>query len=223
MAPEAPLDDEHLATLRERMVREQIEARGVTDRRVLEAMRRVPRHLFVPPEYRDAAYSDGPLPIGHGQTISQPYIVAYMTALLHLKGDEKVLEIGTGSGYQAAVLAHLAREVHTVERIPALAERAAALLRRLGLTNVTVHQGDGSLGLPAFAPYDAILVTAAAPRVPPSLLDQLADGGRLVIPVGSHGLQHLERWRRVGDALRRQILDPVAFVPLIGEEGWGED
>lgn len=222
MASKDLFDDEHLATLRERMVREQIEARGVTDRRVLEAMRRVPRHLFMPPEYRDAAYSDGPLPIGHGQTISQPYIVAYMTALLHLKGDEKVLEIGTGSGYQAAVLAHLAREVHTVERIPALADRAEGLLRRLGLTNVTVHRGDGTLGLPEFAPYDAILVTAAAPKVPQSLLDQLADGGRLVIPVGSHGVQYLERWRRLGEEFRRQVLDAVAFVPLIGQEGWGE-
>ena len=125
-------DDEHFAVLRERMVREQIEARGVTDPRVLDAMRRVPRHLFVPPDYRDLAYSDGPLPIGHGQTISQPYIVAYMTALLRLKGDEKVLEIGTGSGYQAAVLAHLAREVHTVERIPALAEQARHLAGQVG-------------------------------------------------------------------------------------------
>ncbi len=213
-------DDERLARLRERMVREQIEARGVRDPRVLDAMRRVPRHLFVPAEYRDAAYSDGPLPIGYGQTISQPFIVAYMTALLHLKGDEKVLEIGTGSGYQAAVLAHLAHEVHTVERIPALADRAEALLRRLGLTNVTVHRGDGTLGLPAYAPYDAILVTAAAPKVPQSLLDQLADGGRLVIPVGGHGLQHLERWTRLGEEFRRQVLDAVAFVPLIGEEGW---
>ena len=213
-------DDEHFAVLRERMVREQIEARGVTDPRVLEAMRRVPRHLFVPPDYRDLAYSDGPLPIGHGQTISQPFIVAYMTALLRLKGDEKVLEIGTGSGYQAAVLAHLAREVHTVERIPALAEQARQRLEALGLDNVTVHLGDGTLGLPELAPFDAILVTAAAPKVPQSLLDQLADGGRLVIPVGSRGVQYLERWLRFGDEFRRQVLDPVAFVPLIGEEGW---
>lgn len=213
-------DDEHFAVLRERMVREQIEARGVTDPRVLDAMRRVPRHLFVPPDYRDLAYSDGPLPIGHGQTISQPYIVAYMTALLRLKGDEKVLEIGTGSGYQAAVLAHLAREVHTVERIPALAEQARRRLEALGLTNVTVHISDGTLGLPELAPFDAILVTAAAPKVPQSLLDQLADGGRLVIPVGSRGVQYLERWLRFGDEFRRQVLDPVAFVPLIGEEGW---
>ena len=213
-------DDEHFAVLRERMVREQIEARGVTDLRVLEAMRRVPRHLFVPPDYRDLAYSDGPLPIGHGQTISQPFIVAYMTALLRLKCDEKVLEIGTGSGYQAAVLAHLAREVHTVERIPALAEQARQRLEALGLDNVTVHLGDGTLGLPELAPFDAILVTAAAPKVPQSLLDQLADGGRLVIPVGSRGVQYLERWLRFGDEFRRQVLDPVAFVPLIGEEGW---
>ena len=213
--------DERFAALRERMVREQIEPRGVTDPRVLDAMRRVPRHLCVPPDYRDLAYSDGPLPIGHGQTISQPYIVAYMTALLRLKGDEKVLEIGTGSGYQAAVLAHLAREVHTVERIPALAEQAAERLRQLGYTNVTVHLGDGTLGLPQFAPYDAILVTAAAPQVPQSLLEQLADGGRLVIPVGSRGVQYLERWLRFGDEFHRQVLDPVAFVPLIGEEGWG--
>lgn len=209
-----------LVALRERMVQEQIAARGVRDPRVLEAMRRVPRHFFVPEAYRHLAYSDGPLPIGHGQTISQPYIVARMTELLALQGDEKVLEIGTGSGYQAAILAHLAREVHTIERVPELAQQAAERLRALGLTQVTVHQGDGSGGLPEEAPFDAILVTAAAPEVPRPLLAQLRDGGRLVLPVGTRGVQYLERWTRQGKQYRRERLEPVAFVPLVGEYGW---
>ena len=206
---------------RARMVQEQIAARGVRDPRVLAAMAAVPRHLFVPPEQRRWAYADGPLPIGHGQTISQPYIVARMSELLGLQGDEKVLEVGTGSGYQAAVLGHLAREVHTVERVPELAEQAAARLAALGLDNVQVHLADGTLGWPPAAPYDAILVAAAAPEAPPSLLNQLALGGRLVIPVGDRYQQFLERWTRVGpDDFRRERFEPVAFVPLIGEEGW---
>jgi len=207
-------------TLAQAMTAEQIAARGIRDPRVLEAMRRVPRHLFVPEAYRSEAYGDHPLPIGHGQTISQPFIVAYMTALLELQGDEKVLEIGTGSGYQAAVLAHLAREVHTVERLPQLAAQAQARLEALGLGNVHVHVGDGTLGLPEYAPYDAILVTAAAPEVPAPLLAQLAEGGRLVAPVGDRGYQHLERWTRHRGRLERETLDPVAFVPLVGEHGW---
>ena len=209
-------------TLAEQMVIEQIAARGVRAPRVLEAMRRVPRHLFVPPDYREEAYGDFPLPIGQGQTISQPFIVAYMSALLNLKGNEKVLEIGTGSGYQAAVLAHLAREVHTVERLPHLALRARERLEALGLNNVAVHVGDGTLGWSENAPYDAIIVTAAAPKIPEPLLDQLAEGGRLVAPVGDRGFQHLERWTRHRGALQREVFEPVAFVPLLGEYGWPE-
>ncbi len=208
------------AEARKRMVEEQLKARGIRDQRVLRAMEAVPRHLFVRPEDQEWAYADGPLPIGYGQTISQPYIVARMTELLGLKGDEKVLEIGTGSGYQAAILAHLAREVHTVERIPELVEMARQRLAKLGLTNVHVHHGDGTLGWPEAAPYDAILVTAAAPKVPEPLLEQLAEGGRLVAPVGSRGLQYLERWTREGQTFHRERFEPVAFVPLIGSYGW---
>ncbi len=209
-------------TLAKRMVAEQIAARGVRDPRVLAAMQQVPRHSFVPAASLEEAYGDFPLPIGHGQTISQPYIVAYMTERLGLHGDEKVLEIGTGSGYQAAILGLLAREVHTVERIPALAEAARRRLAELGYTNATVHLSDGTLGLPQHAPYDAILVTAAAPEVPHPLLEQLADGGRLLAPVGDRGFQHLERWIRLGDTWQRQVLESVAFVPLIGQHGWPE-
>ena len=205
---------------RQRMVREQIMARGVHDRRVLEALLQVPRHRFVPAEYADMAYSDGPLPIGQGQTISQPYIVALMSELLELQGEESVLEVGTGSGYQAAVLAHLAQTVHTVERHAALAEQARQTLEELGLHNVTVHLGDGSLGLAGYAPYQAIMVTAAAPVVPQPLLDQLAEGGRLVIPVGGHGSQMLERWRRQGSHFDQEDTLAVAFVPLRGAHGW---
>ena len=205
---------------RQRMVREQIMARGVHDPRVLEAMLQVPRHRFVPAEFADMAYSDGPLPIGQGQTISQPYIVALMSELLELQGEESVLEVGTGSGYQAAVLAHLARTVHTVERHAALAEQARQTLEELGLHNVTVHLGDGSLGLAEHAPYQAIMVTAAAPVVPKPLLEQLAESGRMVIPVGGHGSQMLERWRRQGSRFDQEDALAVAFVPLRGAHGW---
>ncbi len=215
-------DDFAYAAERERMLETQIISRGVLDRRVLEAMRSVPRHVFVPPEHRYLAYSDGALPIGNGQTISQPYIVALMTELLGLSGDEKVLEIGTGSGYQAAVLSSLAREVHTVERHAGLARYAARLLQDLKITNVLVHVGDGTLGLPDFAPFSGIIVTAAAPDVPPALFDQLEDGGRLVIPVGHRGDQYLERWRRQGDQFAHENILSVAFVPLIGAQGWKE-
>jgi protein-L-isoaspartate(D-aspartate) O-methyltransferase len=207
---------------RQRMVREQIMGRGVRDPRVLEALRQVPRHRFVPPEYAAMAYSDGPLPIGQGQTISQPYIVALMSEMLELQGDETVLEVGTGSGYQAAVLAYLVKIVHTVERHAALAEQAEQVLQELGIRNVAVHLGDGSLGLPKYAPYQAIMVTAAAPAMPQPLLDQLADGGRLVIPVGGHGSQMLERWRRQGSTFDQEHTLPVAFVPLRGAHGWKE-
>ncbi len=205
-----------------RQMVEQIARRGLREPRLLAAFERVPRHLFVPREHWPWAYADGPLPIGFGQTISQPYVVALMTDLLHLKGDERVLEVGTGSGYQAAILAHLAAVVHTVEFLPELAARAEKVLRELALDNVSCHVGDGSLGWPQAAPYDAILVAAAAPNVPPPLLDQLADGGRLVIPVGGRGFQSLEVWERRGDVFEREASIAVAFVPLRGEHGWGK-
>jgi protein-L-isoaspartate(D-aspartate) O-methyltransferase len=206
-----------------RMVEEQLAARDVTDQRVLEAMRLVPRHLFVPPDLAEEAYLDTPLPIGCRQTISQPYIVALMTELLALHGKETVLEIGTGSGYQAAILAHLCRQVFTVERIPELGQAARRILEELGYHNVTVVEGDGSQGLPDHAPYHAIVVTAAAPEVPEPLKLQLAGGGRLVLPVGRHHGQILERWIRRGDDFKRERLAPVAFVPLVGEYGWTSD
>jgi protein-L-isoaspartate(D-aspartate) O-methyltransferase len=207
---------------RERMVREQLASRNIRDPRVLAAMRSVPREQFVPPENRHLAYADGPLPIGQSQTISQPYIVALMTQLLELGGEEKVLEVGTGSGYQAAVLSHLAKSVYTVERHAPLARIADRVFSQLGLENIHIHVGDGTQGLPQDAPFEAIIVTAAAPEVPKPLLDQLADGGRLVIPVGGRRGQYLERWRRQADEFKSETLEPVAFVPLMGKHGWQE-
>jgi len=214
--------DERFAELRERMVRRQIAARGVRDPRVLAAMRRVPRERFLRGALEKLAYEDMPLPIESDQTISQPYIVAYMTEALRLEGGERVLEIGTGSGYAAAVLAEIAADVYTVERDPGLATVAAEHLSRLGYTNVHVLCGDGSLGWPEHAPYDAIVVAAGGPEVPLSLRGQLALGGRLVIPVGSTvRSQRLVRVTRVDDRrFEREELLPVAFVPLVGEEGW---
>jgi protein-L-isoaspartate(D-aspartate) O-methyltransferase len=208
------------AAERERMVVDQLIGRDIRDQRVLDAVRTVPRHAFVPDDYRHLAYSDGPLPIGDGQTISQPYIVALMTQLLSLEGSEKVLEIGTGSGYQAAILAYLVAEVHTIERHEQLADNARKLLKDQGYMNVHIHIGDGSQGWSAAAPYDAVIVTAAAPKVPPSLLEQLAEGGRLVIPVGGRFNQVLQLWRRTDDAYTHNELTPVAFVPLMGKYGW---
>jgi protein-L-isoaspartate(D-aspartate) O-methyltransferase len=207
---------------RQRMVEKQIKGRGVRDARVLEAMVEVPRHLFVPAERRHLAYADGPLPIGDDQTISQPYIVAYMTELLELHGEESVLEIGTGSGYQTAILSRLARRVYSLERITVLAERARQCLADMGCLNVEIHVGDGSAGLPAHAPYDRILVTAAAPRAPRPLQAQLAKAGRMVLPVGGRAGQVLERWIREGDSYKVEKLAPVAFVPLIGAFAWDE-
>lgn len=204
---------------RRRMVERQLRARGITDERVLDAMQAIPRHLFVPGRLRKWAYEDYPHPIGHGQTISQPYIVAYMTQLLGLSGTERVLEVGTGSGYQAAVLSRLVPEVHTVELIPELADRAIRTLAELGIANVFVHVGDGSLGWNEAAPYDAIIVTAAAPHAPRSLLDQLTARGRMILPVGDSEFQKLELWTREGDVFSREPLVPVAFVPLRGREG----
>jgi protein-L-isoaspartate(D-aspartate) O-methyltransferase len=198
---------------RERMVATQIAARGVRDPRVLEAMRNVPRHLFVPPELRDYAYDDRPLPIGEGQTISQPYMVAIMTELLEPAADDRVLEIGTGSGYQAAVLSRLVREVHSIEIVPQLAERARRTLEELGCDNVHVITGDGYRGLSEQAPFDGIVVTAAPDRVPPPLVEQLAPGARLVIPVGNR-LQVVER---TDSGIETRSLFSVRFVPMTGE------
>lgn len=205
---------------RDRMVTRQIETRGVRDVRVLVALRKVPRHLFISPESQSFAYSDCPIQIGLGQTISQPYIVGLMTELLQVRPEDKVLEIGTGSGYQAAILAELAGEVHTVERHPELAQEAETRLAGLGYDNVIVHNGDGSLGHAQDAPYDRILVTAASPSVPEALKTQLADEGRMVIPVGTRYSQVLEIWERKGENYSATRHIAVVFVPLIGEEGW---
>ena len=205
---------------RKQMVKRQIKRRGLRDTRLLAAFESVPRHLFVPEEYRYSAYDDCPLPIGFGQTISQPYIVALMTNLLKLKGDECVLEVGAGSGYQAAILGLMAGEVHTVEYVSELASRADNLLKELGMDNVHCHFGDGSLGWPEFAPYAGILVAAAAPQAPKALLEQLEDGRHLVLPVGGRGFQQLEVWERKGDGFDKKNITAVAFVPLRGEQGW---
>lgn len=205
---------------RNRMVEEQIRTRGVSDERVLSAMREVPRHLFVPPGARRHAYEDRPIPIGEGQTISQPYIVALMTELLRPRADDRVLEVGGGSGYQAAILARLVSRVVTVERLPEIARQARDHLRKLGITNVEVVEANGTRGYPAEAPFDGIMVTAASPDVPAPLRDQLADGGRLVIPVGGREVQELVRVTRKGDDFHRESCGGVCFVPLLGEYGW---
>jgi protein-L-isoaspartate(D-aspartate) O-methyltransferase len=206
--------------LRARMVDEQLRGRDIVDERVLEAMERVPRELFVPEDLRGRAFDDVALPIGAGQTISQPYMVARIAEELGLDGDEHVLDVGTGSGYQAAVLAELGDEVHTIERIPELAEQARATLEAAGYANVEVHVGDGSRGLPEHAPFDAVAVAAAAPSFPTPLYEQLNQGGRLVVPVGGRRGQRLEVIVRTpeGPAVLRSV--PCRFVPLVGEEGF---
>jgi protein-L-isoaspartate(D-aspartate) O-methyltransferase len=204
------------ATARARMVEQQIAARGVHDERVLAALRKVPRHAFVLPGDEPEAYDDNPLSIGHDQTISQPYIVAYMTEKLDIQPAERVLEVGTGSGYQTAVLAVLAGEVDTIEIVPELGRSARRAIESLGHHNVRFRIGDGWTGWPERAPYDAILVTAAPPQVPQPLVDQLAPGGRLVLPVGT-GFQELLLLRRTLTAIRREHLIPVRFVPMTGE------
>ena len=203
------------------MVERQIVARGVRDERVLSVMRRVPRHLFVPAAEAAHAYDDRPLPIASGQTISQPYVVAFMTEQLRLTGRERVLEIGTGSGYQTAVLAALASRVYSIEIRPELAEAARGLLARLGVDNVEVRAADGYHGWPEEAPFDAILVTAAPERVPQPLLDQLALGGRMVIPVGGF-YQELKVIERTAQGLSERSVLPVRFVPFVGEAGFGK-
>jgi protein-L-isoaspartate(D-aspartate) O-methyltransferase len=211
-----PVEGARLAEERMRMVAEQIAARGVRDMLVLQAMRSVPRHEFVPEEALRSAHQDTPLPIGHGQTISQPYIVALMTEALGLEGGEKVLEVGTGSGYQAAVLDELAGSVFTIEIVPELAERAAHTLARLGYGDVQVRPGDGYRGWPEEAPFDAIVVAAAPDHVPQPLLAQLKVGGRLVLPVGRNR-QQLQVWTRVEKGFEERPMIPVQFVPMTGE------
>jgi protein-L-isoaspartate(D-aspartate) O-methyltransferase len=207
---------------RERMVQTQVMTRGVHDERVLEAMRKVPRHLFVDEALRDQAYSDHPLPIAENQTISQPYIVGLMTESLELKGTEKVLEIGTGSGYQSAVLAELADRVFSIERHPELGYRANSILRSLGYDNVIIRVGDGSLGWPDDAPFDGIIVTAGTPMIPQPLIDQLVMGGRLIVPVGDRTAQDLILVERGREGIKKTNLGGVRFVNLVGKWGWKE-
>lgn len=218
-----PTDPDDRAADRRLLVERQIRSRGVVTPAVLDAMGSVPRHRFIAEKLADAAYDDRPLPIGHGQTISQPFMVALMADAAMLRPDDHVLEVGTGSGYGAAVLARLAASVVTIERHRALAREAADRLRALGVSNVEVVEGDGSLGWPERAPYDAIVVTAAGPTIPEALRIQMADGGRLIMPVGHrHGEQRLIRINRSGDRFDVEDLGGVRFVPLVGEQGVGE-
>ena len=217
------LEEGEYVKRRESMVNEQILVRGIKEPRLIEAMRTIPRHLFVPAGYRRYAYSDHPLPIGEGQTISQPYMVALMTNLLQLKGTEKVLEIGTGSGYQAAILSRLAAEVHTVEILPEVADKARQTLDSLGFQRITIHVGDGSLGWPAEAPYDAILVTAAAKETPRAYFEQLKQTGRMVIPLGGQGTQTIEYWTFENNRWDSESILTVSFVPLRGADGWSQE
>ena len=203
-------------TMREKMVETQIKSRGVKDPRVLSAMLKVERHLFVPKDLQTSAYADQPLPIGEGQTISQPYIVALMTELLELKGGEKVLEVGTGSGYQAAILAELTKEVYTIEIIEALASSAKNLLLQLGYQNIHVKAGDGYLGWPEVAPFDAIIVTCAPDHIPKPLLEQLKEGGRMVVPVGAYS-QELKKIVKRSGRIETSDIIPVIFVPMTGD------
>lgn len=211
------------ARARFEMVEGQLIPRGIKSPEVLNAFRTVPRHEFVGRRYRDEAYSDHPLPIGEGQTISQPYMVALMTERLRLKGADKVLEVGTGSGYQAAILSRIAGEVYSVERFPALATMAASTMKLLGYSNFKLKVGDGTMGWEEFAPYDGIVVTAGSPIVPPTLLKQLKDGGRMVIPVGGELGQILTVVEKRGDLFKADEVCGCVFVPLIGKEGWREN
>jgi len=215
MSSQYPRSDE-----RRRMVDLQIAGRGIQNFRVLAAMAEVPRHLFVPPQFERDAYADTPLPIGNGQTISQPYIVALMTELLHPEPKDRVLEIGAGSGYQAAILAQLAEQVVSIERIGTVAAQARANLAAAGAKNVEVIEGDGTQGYPPAAPYNGILVTAATPVIPRPLMEQLADGGRLVAPVGDRAVQDLVVLERHGSRFQEERREGVRFVPLIGKYGW---
>lgn len=216
----SPVQD--FAIQRSEMIDRQLRRRGIIDERVLAAMAAVHREDFVPQELRRRAYEDGPLPIGEGQTISQPYMVAAMTAALRISGNERVLEIGTGCGYQAAALSRLAKTVYTIEVRTELAASAAERLARLGYDNVHVHCGDGTLGLPELAPFDAILVAAAAPEVPEPLRSQLAEGGRMIVPVGDPENQELHLIERSGTSFHTTALEGCRFVPLVGYHGWKE-
>jgi protein-L-isoaspartate(D-aspartate) O-methyltransferase len=205
---------------RKKMVERQIAARGIHDQRVLAAMMEIPRHLFIPPPYDRAAYDDNPLPIGSGQTISQPYIVALMTELLHPKATDNILEIGTGSGYQAAILSRLVKRLTTIERITQVANLARTNLKSVGIDNVVVIEGDGTLGYPDNAPYDGIIITAATPDVPQPLIGQLAERGTLVAPVGGRDIQDLITLHKQGGSIIQESRGGVRFVPLIGQHGW---
>jgi protein-L-isoaspartate(D-aspartate) O-methyltransferase len=213
-----------LAEAQAQMVKEQLADRQITDRRVLKAMAQIPRHRFVAEKLREVAYQDRPLPIGYGQTISQPYIVAFMTEALRLPldGQAIVLEVGTGSGYQAAILSQLAARVYSVEWIDALARRAQHILAELGLNNIEIKVSDGGYGWPDYGPYDGIIVAAGAPEIPAPLTVQLKDGGYLIAPVGPKQQQVLLRLQRRGDTIVEEKLSPVAFVPLLGEHGWSD-
>lgn len=210
------------AAAREKMVATQLEARDIVDPEVLRVMRKVPRHRFVERSLWSNAYEDHPLPIGKGQTISQPYMVALMTQSLELSGDEGVLEIGTGSGYQAAILAEIAKKVFTIERDAELAQRAQSLLERLGYQNIKVKIGNGTLGWSEFAPYARIMVTAGSPGVPQSLIDQLADSGKMVIPIGGAWYQDLTLVEKKKNKIKRRGICGCTFVPLIGKQGWSQ-
>lgn len=205
---------------RNSMVEKQIQARGIKDPFVLEALKKVPRHEFVPPDFITAAYEDTPLPIEHGQTISQPYIVALMTEAAQITPTDTVLEIGTGSGYAASIISQIAKQVYSIERIEPLGKKAIGCIQKLGYQNIEVKIGDGTLGWPEKGPFDVIIVTAGAPVVPSSLTAQLKEGGRLLIPVGDAIMQHLLRIRKKNGRLNQEILEAVRFVPLIGKQGW---
>jgi len=207
---------------RSRMVEHQIRSRGITNLRLLAAMREIPRHIFIPPPYDRSAYEDSPLPIGNGQTISQPYIVALMTELLDPQPEDHVLEIGAGSGYQAAILSMLVQHVTTIERIPAIADLARENIEKLGLRNVSIIVGDGTRGYPERSPFDSIIITAATPEIPKPLIDQLDVGGTLVAPVGGRDIQELITLTRNESGIVRSSHGGVRFVPLIGEYGWGD-
>ncbi len=215
---EKPVEPEFRGA-RQRLV-DELRSKGIRDLAVLRAVEKTPRHLFVPTGIRHRAYDDSPLPIGNGQTISQPLIHAQYLSLLDLKGSERVLEVGTGTGYQTALLSHLAAQVFSIERIPALYDQARAILDKLGIRNVSLMVGDGTLGWREFAPFDAILVSAGSPAVPAPLLEQLADGGRMLVPVGDLETQQLTIYTRRGDRVDRREVAPVRFVPLIGSHGW---
>jgi protein-L-isoaspartate(D-aspartate) O-methyltransferase len=210
-------------SLRNEMVETQLVPRGITDEAVLQAMREVPRHLFVAPGMESRAYGDHALPIGEGQTISQPFMVALMTQVLELTGGERVLEIGTGSGYQTAILSRLAEQVFSIERVESLTARARAVLEELGASNVAIRIGDGTIGWKEFEPYDRIIVTAGAPEVPPSLEEQLGDPGIMAVPVGSQGLQQLRVLVKNQGEVSVRDVGGCVFVPLVGKEGWSKE